>query len=97
MKGTDFKEFKAELLKNKNVRKQYDALQPKYDCIQSIIARRIELELSQRQLAKLTGMQQPAICRIESGDENITIDTLFKVAEALQLDIEFKPRALTET
>jgi predicted transcriptional regulator len=92
MEGTDFKDFKAELLNKPNIRKQYEALRPKYEVIQSIVARRIELSLSQRQLARLVGMKQPAICRIERGDKNITIGTLFRVTDALNLDIAFKPR-----
>ena len=96
MGETNFKDFKAELLKNPNIRREYDALQPKYAIIQTIIARRNELSLSQRQLARLSGMQQPAICRIESGDNNMTVDTLFRVANALGLDIEFKPRSLAK-
>jgi len=95
MEGTDFKDFKAELLDKPRIRKQYELLKPKYDIIQSIIARRIGLSLSQRDLARMTGMQQPAICRIERGDNNITVGTLFRVADALDLDIEFRPRPLT--
>jgi DNA-binding XRE family transcriptional regulator len=94
MEGTDFKDFRSELLSKPNIRKQYNALKPKYDIIQSIVARRIELSLSQRELARLIGMQQPAICRIERGDKNITVGTLFKVTDALKLDIEFKPRLI---
>jgi transcriptional regulator with XRE-family HTH domain len=40
----------------------------------------------------MIGMQQPAICRLERGDNNITIGTLFRVAQALDLNIEFKPK-----
>jgi len=94
MEGTDFKDFRSELLNKPNIRKQYDALKPKYEIIQSIVARRIELSLSQRELARLIGMQQSAICRIERGDKNITVGTLFKVTDALKLDIEFKPRLI---
>lgn len=97
MEGTDFKDLKAELLNKPSIRKQYELLKPKYDIIQSIVARRIGLSLSQRDLARMTGMQQPAICRIERGDNNITVGTLFRVANALDLDIEFRPRPLTET
>ncbi len=96
MEGTDFKDFKAELLSKPDIRKEYEALKPKYEIIQAIIARRNELSLSQRELARLVGMHQPAICRLERGDNNITIGTLFRVAHALNLDIEFKPRELVE-
>ena len=91
MDGTDFKDFKAELLGKPGIRKEYDALSRKYEIIQTLIARRNELSISQRELARLIGMQQPAICRLERGDNNITVETLFRVAHALNLDIEFKP------
>ncbi len=97
MDGTDFKDFKAKLLSKPNIRKEYDALKPKYEFIQAIIARRNELSLSQRDLARLTGMQQPAICRLERGDHSTTVGTLFRVADALNLDVEFKPRVLVKS
>lgn len=90
MEGTDFREFKEKLLKKPNIRKEYEALDYKYKIIQTIIARRNELSLSQRDLARIIGMQQPAICRLERGDSNITVGTLCRVAQALNLDIEFK-------
>jgi DNA-binding XRE family transcriptional regulator len=96
MDGTDFKDFKTELLGKPGIRKEYDTLGRKYEIIQTLIARRNELSLSQRELARLIGMQQPAICRLERGDNNITIGTLFRVAHALNLDIEIKPRKPVE-
>ncbi|MBN1366931.1 MAG: helix-turn-helix transcriptional regulator [Dehalococcoidales bacterium] len=93
MDGSDFRDFKAELLAKPGVRRQYEAQKRKYETIQIIIARRNELSLSQRELARMVGMQQPAICRLERGDNNITLGTLFKVIEALNLDIKIKPKA----
>jgi len=92
LKGTNFKDFKTELLKNDEVRKQYDALVPKYEFITMLIKRRNELSISQRELAKLIDMKQPAICRLESGDSNVTIGTLQKVASALDLKISLTDR-----
>lgn len=96
MEGTDFKDFKKELLTKPSIRKHYEALKPQYAIIQSIIARRNELSISQRELAKLVGMQQPAICRLERGDGNIKIGTLLKVADALNMKVEIKPRSLAK-
>jgi transcriptional regulator with XRE-family HTH domain len=92
MEGANFSDFKADILKNKNVRKQYEILAPKYQFISKLIARRNELSLSQRELAKIIGMKQPAICRLESGDSNVTVLTLIKVIRALDLEIDLKPR-----
>ena len=54
-KATSFDEFEAELLKDPEVRKEYEALKPKYDMIRSVIKRRNELQISQTQLAKIIG------------------------------------------
>ena len=85
MEGTDFKDFKKELLNKPNIRRRYEALKPQYGIIQAIIARRNELSISQRKLAQMVGMHQPAICRLERGDGSITVGTLFKVAGALNM------------
>ena len=91
-KPTSYEEFEAELLQDPVIRREYDILKPKYDMIQKLIERRNELCLSQLQLAAIVGMKQPAIARLESGLNNVNVGTLFKVTNALGLDVEFKPR-----
>lgn len=92
-KPTSYDEFEAELLQDPEIRREYEVLKPKYDMIQRLIERRNELHLSQVQLAKKIGMQQPAIARLENGMNNATVGTLLKVVNALSLDVEFKPRS----
>ena len=50
--------------------------------------------LSQQELASLTGTTQSAIARLESGGRPPRIDTLLRIAEALdcQLVVELRPR-----
>jgi transcriptional regulator with XRE-family HTH domain len=48
---------------------------------------RSEREISQRELAKLLDMEQPQVARLERGDVNPTLETLMRLAGAL--DIEF--------
>jgi len=59
-----------------------------------VAAQRQALDLSQRQLAELTGTTQSAIARLERGGRPPRIDTLLGIAEALdcQLVVELKPR-----
>lgn len=95
MKMTNHEEFKAEMMKDPEFRREYEALHPKYDMIRALIRRRNEMRLSQTQLARKIGMQQPAISRLEGGGLNTTVGTLFKVAEALDLKVEFKPKGST--
>ncbi|MBI2288240.1 MAG: XRE family transcriptional regulator [Chloroflexi bacterium] len=93
MEKINYEEFFDEQMKSPEFRREYEALKPKYDMIRALIRRRNELRLSQTQLARRIGMQQPAISRLEGGGLNTTVATLFKVADALALDLEFKPKA----
>ena len=53
--------------------------------------------LSQRELAELVGTTQSAIARLESGGRPPRIDTLLRIAEALdcELVVELRPRTRT--
>jgi transcriptional regulator with XRE-family HTH domain len=55
-----------------------------------LIKRRIELKMSQRDLAKKTGIKQPMIARIERFDTTPRFDTLLKIANALDLRLDFE-------
>jgi len=92
-KATNYEEFEAELLKRPGVRKEYDALKPKYNIIHSIIERRNQLQISQARLAEIIGTKQPAISRLENGAYNTTLSTFFRVANALDLDVSLKVRS----
>ena len=94
-KTANYNEFKAEMLKDPEIRREYEALKPKYDMIRSLIARRSKLGISQAELARIIGTKQPAISRLEKGDYNTTLSTFFKVAEALDLDVSLKAKRKT--
>jgi transcriptional regulator with XRE-family HTH domain len=61
---------------------------------EQVAARRHELGLSQAELARLCGTTQSAIARLESGGRPPRIDTLMRLADALDctLIVELKPR-----
>ena len=67
-----------------------DIVKKRQVIISKIVQVRLEKELSQTQLAKLTGMHRSNICRIESGRQNISIDTLIRVFDALGKDISIE-------
>lgn len=60
-----------------------------------VAARRRELGLSQHDLARLTGTTQSAIARLEAGKRPPRIDTLLRIASALdaELAVELRPRS----
>jgi transcriptional regulator with XRE-family HTH domain len=60
-----------------------------------IADRRRELGLSQKQLAELTGTTQSAIARLESGGRPPRIDTLLRITNALDCELEVRLRPRT--
>lgn len=97
MEKTNYDKHREELFRNPEFRRKYEALEPRYNLIRALIRRRNELRLSQVQLAIIAGMQQPTISRLENGGSDATIGTLLKVADALNLDVEFRPRSLVKS
>jgi transcriptional regulator with XRE-family HTH domain len=57
---------------------------------------RARRSLSQRQLAELTGTTQSAIARLEGGSRAPRLDTLLRVANALDctLELDLRPRTV---
>ena len=90
----EWKEFKKELLKDSEFKKEYEKLEPEYRIIRQILALRRKKNLTQEQLAELTGAKQSSIARIESGRHNQSLRLLEKIAEALdtELDVRFIPK-----
>jgi len=57
------------------------------DLIATLVNRRIDLGLSQRELAQLSGIKQPAIARLEKLEAIPRVDTLIKVLQPLGLSL----------
>ena len=62
-------------------------LQYRQRIISLLTAARLERGLSQQALADKIGTKRSNICRMESGTQNISLDTLLKVANALGKDV----------
>jgi len=52
-----------------------------------IRARRRQLNLTQQDIADLTGLARYTVIRVEAGDQNVRIETLDRVANAVGLII----------
>jgi predicted transcriptional regulator len=61
---------------------------------EKVAARRQEKGYSQRELAELVGTTQSAIARLERGGRPPRIDTLLRIADALECDlvVDLRPR-----
>ncbi len=89
-----FKDFLEEQLKDSEIRKEWDALQPEMTIIQAIIDARRTSGLTQKELSKRTGIAQGDISKLENGNSNPSLLTLQRLAEGMGmlLKIEFLPR-----
>ncbi len=55
------------------------------EIIQKIVNKRKKLNITQQELAKLTGLKQPAIARIEKQVNSPTLSTLITIIDELNL------------
>lgn len=85
-------DFVKEALEDKEVKKEYDNLQPEFQIIEELIKARREKEISQQHLADITGIDRADISKIENANANPTLDTLKRLAKGLdkKLIIQFK-------
>ena len=90
----NFKEYKKELMKDPEFVKAYEDLQPEMDIVKAILDARIKQNLSQKELSKLTGINQSEISKLESGERNPSIKLLQRLADGmgLTLKISFVPK-----
>ena len=90
--NAEFTEF-SDLYNDNNYLSSYE--KAKIDFQFSLIEKLIEAQeskgLSQKQLAELAGLKQPAIARLESMKATPQIDTLFKILQPLGYTLAVVP------
>ena len=64
---------------------------------EQVVEQRIARDLSQKELAELCATSQPAIARLEAGTRPPRIDTLQRIANALDCELEVRLRPRTKT
>ena len=92
---SSYKEYKEKVLKNPEIKAEYDALEEEYDIIQAMIDARNKQHITQKELAERTGITQADISRIENGTRNPSLAMVKRIAEGLgmRLKLEFVPTA----
>lgn len=90
--STSFTQFKTQVLKDPVVKGEYEALGPEYEVVKIIIKERVKRGWSQTELAEAIGSRQPVISRLERGDGNPSLQTLSRIAKALDLSLKVSMR-----
>lgn len=89
-----FNDFLNEQLQDEKFRKEYESMQPEFDVIRAMIDARTSQNLTQKELAERTGINQADISKLENGTRNPSIKLLKRLAEGMDmiLKIEFVPK-----
>lgn len=88
------KEYKKEQMDNEDFAKEYKEIQPELDIIRAIVEARTSQNLTQKELAERTGINQADISKLENGTRNPSVALLKRLAEGMgmALKIEFVPK-----
>ena len=71
-------------LKKPGFKEEFQTARAEARVAASIAVARERAHLTQSQLAARLGMSQPAVARIEGGAQNLTVDSLARIAQALK-------------
>lgn len=90
---TSWREVRDAFLADPAVQQAYTDLAPRFAVVRQLIALREERGLSQRDLADRAGMKQPQLARLETGQVEPRLDTLQRLAAALncKVHVTFEP------
>ena len=66
-------QYKNEQMNDTSFIKEYEAVQPELDVIKAIVEARTSQNITQKELAKRTGINQADISKIENGTRNPSV------------------------
>lgn len=87
---TSYADFKKKSLENPEIKEEYDKLQPEYDIIQAMIEVRKNLNMTQNDLSKITGITQADISRIENGTRNPSLEMVKRLAAGMGMRLKLE-------
>ncbi len=91
---SDFRNYLNKQLENPDLKKEWDYLEPEYNTMQAMIDTRKRCNMTQKELAERTGIDQSDISKIETGNANSALSTLKRLADGMDmvLKLEFVPK-----
>lgn len=85
---TRFDDFLKEQMNDQEFKTEYEALEPEFSVIRALIDARKATGISQKQLAKLTGIHQADISKLENGSANPSLKTLQRIAAGMGMKLK---------
>ena len=94
--GEEFTTFDDLWESSKLTQSEKDEIQLKIDLVGKLIEARETKGISQKRLAEMSGLKQPAIARLERMQTTPQVDTLFKVLKPLGYTLAIVPDVPTK-
>ena len=93
-KMSELRDYINEQLKDPEFKKEWDNLEPEMEVVRAMIKARTAQNLTQKDLAEKTGINQANISKLENGNMNPSLKLLKRLADGLgmNLRIEFVPK-----
>jgi len=85
---TNYEKHLKEQFKNKTFKKEFDKEYQRLQVAYKILQTRKKKRMSQVDLAKKIGTTQSVVARMESGKQNLSVDTLSKIANAFGCEVK---------
>ena len=82
------REAQSNLLMDPELKMEYDALAVKYQLVNTILDARITMNISQKQLAEMSGIALRDIVKIENGNANPSLKTIERIAASLGMAVK---------
>jgi len=90
LKAIDVQEYLAERLKDPEFKRYYDEYGKQLEIAYQILQLRKKRKMSQAELAKRIGTKQSNVARMETGQQNFTIEILQKIASVFGYELKIK-------
>ena len=88
---SELRDYINEQLKDPEFKKEWDNLEPEMEVVRAMIKARTAQNLTQKDLAEKTGINQANISKLENGNMNPSLKLLKRLADGLGMNsrIEF--------
>ena len=78
-------EFLDQQMQDPEFKKEYEKIQPEMDIIRAIVDARVSNNLTQKELADRTGINQADISKLENGTRNPSLRLLQRLADGMDM------------
>lgn len=87
-------QYLSQQLQDEDFKKEWESNQPEMDVIRAMVDARISQNLTQKELAERTGINQADISKLENGTRNPSLKLLKRLADGMgmTLKLEFVPK-----